>query len=178
MDALTLELRAMAIIFQCQHCHKEIKAPDDAGGRRGKCPFCKQSNYIPAPVADEDLPGLAPLDEKEELQRRKLVERLLAQEHDLIAETGGPGGTPSLEQREDLTSDDLHHFVVNYCLAMMESKLAEAKEAIAKLKKFRYLGHQAVEDFLTGKAEFVPQMQAIPKRVLEGFLKQLQDALR
>ena len=44
----------MSIEIHCDHCGKLIKAPDDAGGQRGKCPYCHQSVYVPAPNAGDD----------------------------------------------------------------------------------------------------------------------------
>ncbi len=89
----------MAIEFHCSKCQRLIRAPDTSGGRRGKCPYCKESVYIPAPSADlEEIPiapivvkddepetpaapahhedpyDLAPLDTEEEARDRRLRE--------------------------------------------------------------------------------------------------------
>ena len=161
----------MSIKFNCEDCHREVTAPDDAAGKRGKCPFCGHSTYIPTPVSDDELLDLAPIDEAEERRRKREIEALRKQEHDLIAELRGDN-EPPLEQREDLASDDLHHFVVNYCLDMFAGKLDRAKTHADKLKTFGQKGRQAVNDFITGKAQ-EPPLGTIPKPVLMGFLKQL-----
>jgi len=166
----------MSIIFHCQHCHKEVKAPDEAGGKRGKCPFCGQSNYIPAPVKEEEILAIQPLDENEEHRRQEQIEELVKSEEDILAQTG-ENPKPPLDQREDVTSEDLHHLVVNYCLDMARSSLDSAGEHVKELKRFGYLGRKAVEDFLTGRAS-EPALDAITKRVREGFLKQLSRELR
>lgn len=44
----------MPIDFQCA-CGKSLKAPDDAGGKRARCPKCKAVATIPYPNANEDL---------------------------------------------------------------------------------------------------------------------------
>lgn len=163
----------MPITFQCEHCRKQVKAPDGAGGKRGKCPHCGQSNYIPMPTTDDDdgIP-LAKIDTEEEKRRREEEQALLEQERELIAETAPPQGPP-LEQREDLTSEDLHHFVVNYCLDMAAGKLDRAETHIEQLKKHSQLGVTAVDDFLKGEVT-EPALGDIPAPVLQGFLKQLR----
>ena len=108
----------MSITFECEHCRKEVKAPDSAAGRRGKCPCCGQSNYIPAPVSEEDLPPLAPLDEEEERRQAREVEKLRRQESELISETGGGAEAAPPEQQGDLKPEDVYHHVVNYWLDM------------------------------------------------------------
>ena len=59
----------MAIVFHCEHCGKEIKAADSAGGKWGKCPTCQHKLYVPSPDAGEDL-KLAPEDNSD-LEREK-----------------------------------------------------------------------------------------------------------
>ena len=73
----------MSITFQCEHCHKEVKAPDTAAGKRGKCPHCQQSCYIPAPVSDDELYDIAPLDEEGERKREEELRRIREQEKEL-----------------------------------------------------------------------------------------------
>ena len=165
----------MTITFLCEHCHKEVSAPDSAGGKRGKCPFCGQTSFIPTPVADDELPDLAPVDEEEERRRREHLERLRQQEHDLIAETGGDAGPP-LEQRDDLTSEDLHHLVVNYCLDLFGGKLTRAQTHADKLRELGPVGRQAVKDFQSGTAT-EEALGALPQPLLMGFLNQLSEEL-
>ena len=166
----------MAITFHCGHCHKQVSAPDSAGGKRGECPYCKQSTYIPASVSDEEVPVLAPIDEKEEQHRRAVIDELRAQERDLIAETGGPEPVP-LENRDDLTPEDLYHFVVNYCLDMAGGRLERAATCVDELKIFGHLGPAAVADFQDGRAT-EPALDDIPAPVVQGFLTELAAELR
>ncbi len=164
----------MSITFQCEHCRKEVKAPDAAAGKRGKCPFCGQSNYIPSPTSGEALP-LAPIDDEEERRREEEAHRLLNQEKALLSDRGAEADEP-LEHREDLAPEDVHHFVVNYCLDMANSNLQRAPAHVRRLKEFGALGVTAVDEFLKGNVE-EPALKAIPERVLRGFLKQLRDQL-
>ncbi len=166
----------MGIKFRCEHCGKEVTAPDSAAGRRGKCPYCKQSNYIASPqAAEEDIP-LAPIDEREEKELEEKSKSLLQQEKELLAESGKGEQTP-LEHKEDLGPEDLHHFVVNYCLDMAASNLERAETHVEKLKKFGHTGVQAVDDFANEKVE-EPALKKIPDKVLKGFLNRLREELK
>ncbi|MBC8372849.1 MAG: hypothetical protein H8E53_04585, partial [Planctomycetes bacterium] len=107
----------MTLTFKCEHCHKKVSAPDSVGGKRGKCPFCKESTYTPMPVSDDEILDLAPLDDEEELSRHKLESELWAQERDLIAHTGGGEPVP-LGGREGPSSGDLPHLLVNSCIGI------------------------------------------------------------
>ena len=63
----------MSIQLHCPRCGKLIKAPDNAGGKHGKCPYCKESVYVPMPADEVEEIGLAPVDE--EAERRAEEER-------------------------------------------------------------------------------------------------------
>jgi len=166
----------MNITSHCEFCHKEIQAPDTAGGKRGKCPFCAKSTYIHSPVAEEELLGLAPLDEQEERRLQEHVQELYRREHDLIA-LGKKGPLEPLEERENLASSDLHHFAVNYVLEMARNNFEGADVQAMKLRNFGALGIQAVDDFIEGKSH-EPALEALPKRVRASFLAELRAKLR
>jgi len=45
----------MAVAVTCPHCHKQLKAPEQAIGKRAKCPHCQHVLTVPAPSpAPED----------------------------------------------------------------------------------------------------------------------------
>ncbi len=166
----------MSISFPCEHCGKQIKAPESAAGKRGKCPHCKQSTYVPEPVSEEEILDFAPVDEEEERRRKEEVRKLMAQEHDIIAETGAQPEVP-LEAKEDVQPQDLHHLVVNYCLDMAGGHLERAQTHARKLGQFGFNGTQAVNDFIEGNAD-EPALDQLPKPVLKGFLNQLKDEIK
>ncbi len=237
----------MSIKFQCVECGCEIKVPDSAAGKRGKCPQCSVVNDVPKPIEvsgdddffdfilsevkenrppedeapipfdddeiglnldevapadepeiappepatpppptepqpadvdDDDLLGLAPIDDEEERQREEQVRQLMEQERELMTDTDGGGGK-RLEHREDIDASDLHHFIVNYCLDMVDGKLDQAKTHVDQLRKYRGLAGEAIDAFLSGKVEPVDQqaMERIPPPVLSGFLKSLKGEL-
>jgi phage FluMu protein Com len=168
----------MPITFRCQACQKDVTAPDAAAGRRGKCPFCGQMNDVPLPIPpqeeDEDMIPLAPLDEEEEQQAERERRVLYEQELALLDEAGVETTPVPLDQREDLQTEELHHFVVNFCLEMADGKLQQAQQQALQLKRYAPLGSQAVDDFLTGLAT-EPALDRIPRPVLHAFLKDLRE---
>ena len=163
----------MPITFACEQCGKEIKAPDGAAGKRGKCPKCQHTNLVPEPA--DEIP-LAPLDESEEERMRSEEARLRQQEDDLIHEIGGEIEAP-LEQRADVSAEDLYHLVTNYCMDMAASKLERADAYAVKLKSFGYPARTAVQDFAAGKYT-EPALGAVPPKLLSGFLTQLLAKLK
>lgn len=162
----------MAITFHCPHCQHEVQAPDGAAGRLGKCPRCGETSRIPEAEAEDDLIPLAPLDEEEERRGEREARALYEQEQALIDESGGPVSIP-LDQRDDLSSEDLHHFVVNYCLDMADGKLQRADQYVQQLRRFGLLAMEAVDDFINGMAA-EPAMDHIPRPVLQGFFRELR----
>ena len=166
----------MSISFRCEHCGKKVEAPDSAGGRRGKCPYCKQSNYIPMPVSEDELFELAP-EEDEPPRSGPEAEAISEQERALIAEIGGAyTGRVPLEQREGLKTEDLHPFVVNYCLDLSDSRLDRAGMHLTELRKVPKIALAAVDEFLSGQA-LEPALDKIPPKILQGFLTQLRKEL-
>jgi len=160
----------MTISFPCEHCGKKVEAPDAAGGKRGKCPYCHGSNYIPAPVSDEDLYALGPEEEvtdDPDVQAQKLA---------LLSEAGGGEESVPLEHREDITADDVMHLVVNYCLDISASKLERAESHVAELRKAPGPAREAISSLASGQT-LEPALDSIPAPVLQGFLQQLKAAL-
>ncbi len=166
----------MTIEFRCEHCGKKVSAPDEAGGKRGKCPYCRGSNFIPAPVDESDLPNVVEPDESEVRRERQQREELRQQERALIEELGGGESVP-LEQRDDVSPEDLYHIIVNYCLDIMNSNLERARVHVEKLNTFPGMARQAVDDVLAGKAAD-PALDVISEKLREGFLKQLRGELK
>ena len=131
----------MAITFHCEHCGKKIEAPDSGGGRRGKCPACHNRVYIPSPQTDDDDLHLAPIDDQEETQRRKMMAETLNLTQQLLDENNVPDmpsedappprtavGAMSLLGKEE---NDPAQPIVHYLHLMADGKLDQA----AKLEK-------------------------------------------
>jgi len=166
----------MTISFKCEHCHKEVQAPDSAGGKRGKCPCCGQASFIPAPVSAEDVLPLTPLSESEERKQQEEIDAQMAEQRALIAASAGGEVAVPLEHRDDVTAEDLYHLVVNYCIDLLESKLDRAQLHLEQLKKFPATARKAVDDIASGKV-CEPALDRMSARVKKGFLLQLRDQL-
>ena len=161
----------MTISFRCEHCGKKVEAPDSAGGKRGKCPYCKLSNYIPMPVSEEELIPLAGDEDEQPARAKDDTERAL------IAELAGRvDASVPLEDREDLKPEDVQHLVVNYCLDMANSRLERSQQHLAQLRKVRRAAREAVDGFLKGDV-LEPALDTVPPKVLQGFLSNLREEL-
>ena len=174
----------MPIKFECTECHRIVTAPDAAGGKRGKCPFCGRLVNIPLPPPpppaeqeDPDLIPLAPIDEDEERKLAQERKALYAQEQGLLDAMTPPEDSVPLDQREDLSSEDLHHLVVNYLMDMFEGNLTRAEMHADKLRSLGFAGIGAVDDFLEGKAD-EPALKKIPAPIREGFLRDLKARVK
>jgi len=171
----------MAIEFHCDHCGKHIRTADENAGKRGKCPHCQQSVYIPTPSEDIELLKLAPLDPEEERRKqqmeeetRRVVERIRA-ERDVPPERGKPqqqaAAAPSGDAR---LSADMERLLVDYAVKMAEGKLPEAQEIAKELRANHELANEAIQRLMSDDMP-PPQLAKIPRPVLIKFFKQLHE---
>lgn len=165
----------MTITFRCEGCEKTVEAPDSAAGSRGKCPYCGHSSYIATPMSDEDAIPFSDGD-AEDTDTSAETQKLIALDRQLLQAASGAPPVP-LDQKEDLTSDDLHHLVVNYCTDVFNGNLERAEVAVGQLRNFKHTAIQAVDDFQSGRSE-EPHLKAIPPKVLQGFLTELKKSIK
>jgi hypothetical protein len=176
----------MSIELHCTSCNHLIKAPDEAAGRMGKCPHCGGTNYIPHQGGDEL--DLAPLDANEEKKRTNAAledaayQRSLLHERSMPGEPGGKGavrkpgapGQPAVPA--GMTSREIVSHIVHYIDAMSAGKLPQADEIASQLSKYKTATLKTLDDMaredLSGYG-----LPALPKPVLNGFLKQLHSKL-
>ncbi len=165
----------MSIELHCPHCGKLIRAPDDAGGRHGKCPSCKQSVYVPQPPASNGVIPLAPIDEEDERRTEALREesiRYAAQadkDRDAV-EPRGEDGQGKLQSSERIDEGalrsrpgevvDLPSEVQRWIRAMHVSKLDEAEQIASRLDKAGIRARDYVESLLLD--QMPPQIQDVP----------------
>ncbi|MFQ5592275.1 MAG: hypothetical protein ACE5HE_14020 [Phycisphaerae bacterium] len=172
----------MSIELHCTRCGKLIRAPDDAGGRRGKCPYCQESVYIPMPHDDSEEIRIAPIDEDEERRaselRRESTEYIAAIGH----ETAGPAGAGAPEAydqmgRVSMSGEpvDVASEVEAFIVAMRDSKLDVADRAATRLKR----AGSGARDYVQGLIldEMPPQVERVPTPLAQGFLKKLLEKL-
>lgn len=178
----------MGIQVHCEHCRQTIIAPDDSGGKSGKCPHCGGAVYIPMPAeGDEGELSLAPIDEEAERRERKAAQEARALQYQLLHEQGVPG-EPSSRKNVRLSDStapasaglpvkELNRLVVHYVEAMAGGKLDEAEKIIARLTGQR-LQVLTILDNLATEELSAYGLPALPRPVLLGFLKQLRSRLQ
>lgn len=175
----------MGIEFHCNHCGKLIRAPRDAGGRRGKCPSCKSEVYVP--MAEEDLETLsiAPLDEEDEkrqhemdVQARKAAAQLL-RERAPTKESGKPSADTVMadsEPGQSAESIDITGLVIKFVTAMAASKLDVTENIVSKLKPRAIEAKNEVARLMMD--DLPPAgLESLPPALYKGFLKALLDRL-
>ena len=165
----------MGIELHCPQCQKLIRAPDNVGGKRGKCPYCGASVYVPTPPDESEEIGLAPIDEQEERRAQKLrresVQYTSAVDH---ATDAGDVGPEAAEIPGDVVdvSDDVEAFII----AMRDSKLDEADAATKRLKRSSARARDYIQGLLAD--EIPPAFENVPHPVVQGFLKTLLGRLK
>jgi len=175
----------MGIEFHCTHCTKLIRAPREAGGKRGKCPYCKQSVYVPTPPEDLEPLGVAPLDSNEEQSEKALadealrVQAALAHENESPPETGREqSGAADAVGRPPGAGDvvDLESAIVRFVQAMQASRLEEADSLCAELSRRPRRAREQVQRMMVDEIP-PPGLEDVPPALLKGFLRTLLERL-
>lgn len=185
----------MSIEFHCEHCNMVVKAPDDAGGRPGKCPHCQGTNYIPSPEAGE-IP-LEPLDERFEQHRKQSAAEDFAYQRRIMSDRsmpgeGGRGGrtgtgrsggarpnggvdrSAGAEPAEVLSDKQISSLIVSFIGAMAGGSLPKADEISRRLKPNAAKVNGILDDMLSSENIAGYGLPTLPKPVLNGFVKQLR----
>ena len=168
----------MAIEFHCEHCGRMVKTSDEHAGKRGICPQCHQSVYIPSPAEEIEPLRLAPVDEGAEREHRRLQEEavrlaeMLRAERDVPPEMPKAGPLP--EPLGDVRLDrDIETLVADYVLKMAAGKLNEAEDLAREIRANAARADEVIERLSMDELP-PPRLAKIPRAVLRGFLKQLR----
>lgn len=184
----------MSVKFHCSHCNKLIKAPDEAGGKHGKCPYCKQEVYVPTPDDQLDVIPLAPIDQDAEQRERELAEEDLrlraaaSREEESkprrgrpthVSDDTGPIGLAGESLRSPppaTTGGGATAMIVRFVLAMQASELDEADRLAARLKR---AGGRAKDEVQRLMVDEIPAagLEDVPPALCKGFLKSLLERL-
>lgn len=173
----------MSIELHCPKCAKLIRAPDNAGGKRGKCPYCKESIYIPLLPDDGEEIGIAPIDDadkrREKELRRESIGYVAAVGH---VKDAPPEGAAARGSRSDAAPSaapgevvDMGQEVEAFLSAMRDSKLTEADQAVARLKQTGARAKDHVEGLLLD--EMPPSVKGLAPPLVKGLLKTLSERL-
>ncbi|HNQ22068.1 MAG TPA: hypothetical protein PKK06_03140 [Phycisphaerae bacterium] len=166
----------MTIELHCPICRKLIKAPDNAGGKQGKCPACQNLVYVPKPPEpDDEEIRIAPLDETDEERDQKLREEAATYLASLSRDVG-----PTTERNAPATPAgevvEVPELVERYVLAMRDSKLDVVEETIKELRRVK----QKARDYVQARMvdQMAPPLGNVPAPLLKGFLKSLLERLK
>ncbi len=166
----------MTISFHCEHCGRKIEAPDDAGGKWGKCPACHNKVYIPNLNVDPNI-KLAPVDEDEEKRQRELLEETHKLTQNILQQRDVPNeGEVSEEPVPELNDEQLKKEITGYLRQMADGELSEAQ---SRLRKITGQGGRALKMVDKMAVSEVPEdeLSDIPPRVLSGLIKDLRSKL-
>ncbi len=175
----------MSIELHCPKCSNLIKAPDNAGGKHGKCPYCQNKVYIPTPASDDDEISITPIDtEAERLEAKMRAESAEyaaklshAGEVPEGADTGGFGGDSagvfSMDAGEVI---DVADGVEKFVYAMRDSKLEIADEVVAQLKRNANKANDYIDGVMVDATP--PDFDGLPKPLVHGFLNTLKGRLK
>lgn len=176
----------MSVELHCTHCGKLIRAPEGAGGRWGKCPYCKESVYIPLEPSEGDELTLAPVDESEERRLEALRRESIKYAADVDKDAGPAYPAAADKQRADASGIwgpggratevvDVGDEVRKFVLAMRDSKLEEAERIANRLKKNEARARDYIQGLLVD--QMAPRIEGLPAGLQNGFLNELLKRL-
>ena len=164
----------MPITLHCESCKKKIIAPDNAGGKWGKCPFCGHRSYIPMPeTGEEEELKLAPIDENEEKQYNQMMKETFAITENLLHIKEDPAeATPAKTNESEIAA-----LIIKYMRLMADGSLDEANSIAGKIIAYKATARTILGNILKSKQP-EPQLQDIPRKVLERYIKDLSAKIR
>ena len=169
----------MSIEFHCEHCGKLVRAPDDTGGKHGKCPSCHQSVYIPMPSDQIEPLDISPVDQAEERERARLRQEALELQRNLLEERELPKGLatePALPAAGTPLPPklDMQTLLIEYALAMAAGNLEQAEQLATDIRTDMRAAEETIQRMVAD--ELPPeQLAQIPRPVLAGFFRQLRE---
>jgi len=177
----------MSIDFHCEYCGRHIKAPDDAGGKRGICPNCKNSVYVPVPREQVEEIPLAPVDDEEERRRQELdrqaraVQEALLHERDAPPEgprSGAPasGPPPGARAPQPSVHRDPRQLVLDCIRALAQSKLDRVETLISEMRRSGAAARHVVEELSLDDIP-PPELSNVPAELYQGFLRTIRHRL-
>lgn len=168
----------MTISFRCESCKKKVKAPDEAGGKWGSCPYCKHRLFIPrAKTDDEPELKLAPVDESElshidDLMKEthSLTQKIL-HEDSVIDE-----GVEDTAAAKAVGEKELTKQCIIYLRQMADGDLMEAETTLAALKGSRKTA-QRIFTAMSRSERPEPELQDVPDSIMQGLIRDAVNKL-
>jgi phage FluMu protein Com len=186
----------MPIELHCNHCGKLVRAPDDAGGKHGKCPSCHQTVYIPTPPDQLDALALEPVDTEFERTKKRLAreaaemaarvlrdreglgpekpgdraERVAAAERAAASSAAAAAAAP----RPTATASQVNEWIIRYAVSVAQGDLAQAERLETEIRANMKLAEDAIQRMLVDELPPVA-LAKIPRPVLVGIFKKLRE---
>lgn len=166
----------MPISFHCESCKKKIKAPDQAGGKWGSCPYCGHRCYIPLPKSEEEEElRLAPIDELEESRIDEMMRETHHLTQHILHESRLPDDLASSPASETDENDVLKN-VILYLRQIADGELASAEVTYRSLKPEKKVCLRILAAMLRAERP-EPELSDIPSGVLQGLIRDLSTKL-
>lgn len=168
----------MGIAFNCEYCGKKIQAPDNAGGKWGKCPACHNKLYIPAPDSNQEELKLAPIDEKDIAKQKQLTTETFKLTQEILSEKEIPKEpveavvtSASSANNEQLTTD-----IITYLRQMADGDLDQTQRTAELITN---CGSRAVKilDEIALSEIPEPELADIPQQVLSRLIRILRSKI-
>jgi len=166
----------MPISFHCECCKQKIKAPDNAGGKWGNCPYCKHRCYIPMPkLEDEPELRLAPIEESEESKMGMLRSQTQVLTREILHETDFPA--ENFSGAGDVVDEKV---VIKTCILYLrqiaDGELDGAEKTFSKLKIYKRTALRILSSM--GRAERPePELADIPDKILQKLIRDAEAQL-
>ena len=158
----------MSISFSCESCKKKIKAPDEAGGKWGSCPYCKHRCYIPLPrAADEPELKLAPVDEKEETKIGMLMNQTYSLTRELLHQTAPLDKGSGQDQGSE---KEVIKICILYIRQMADGELSQAAGTMEKMKIYKKTALRLLSSMARAERP-EPELSDLADGVLQGLIR-------
>ncbi len=167
----------MGITFHCEHCDKKIEAPDNAGGKWGKCPSCHNKLYVPDLNPKDEL-LLAPIDETEEMKKKQLLAETFQLTLDILGEKEESDADAPAETDPEETVNDrqLTKDIMRYLRQMVDGDLDRAQETAELIIPHGAGAVKILNDIALADVPG-PELDGIPRQVLSGLIKTLRNRI-
>jgi DNA-directed RNA polymerase subunit RPC12/RpoP len=166
----------MAIVFNCEHCGKEIRAADSAGGKWGKCPNCQHKLYVPSPETGEEL-KLAPEDNTDLEREKQLMAETYRLTQEILKEREIPDG-PAIPAGAvyDMSEQELRKNIILFIRQMEDGELDEAERTAALISPHKNKVTEILDRIALSEIP-EPELSDIAPQVLSGLIRTLRSKI-
>ena len=168
----------MSISLHCESCKKQIKAPDEIGGKWGKCPYCNHRCYIPLPKSDDELElKLIPLDQSEETQMAALMRETKDLTKQILTQVALPEDDPvAAASTRTANEKEIIKHCIFYLRQMADGELDAAEHTFKQLKKYKKPVLRVLASMARAEQP-EPELADLPPTILQGLIRDVSAKL-